>query len=142
MGTLKGMITSFSAIAMGGENLSPQEVAKGISEALLLTFEGVFLSIPAIFLFSLFSTAFRRSRCKRWSAPTSSCGTLPTRLAARPQPAVAGGRRGGGRGEDCTTVVGNLKLRISDFRLQVSSNWAAADAQVRIEPAVSAGVEK
>jgi len=54
IGTLKGMITSFSVIAMGGENLSPQQVAGGISEALLLTFEGVFLSIPAIFLFSLF----------------------------------------------------------------------------------------
>jgi biopolymer transport protein ExbB len=54
LGTLKGMISSFSVIALEGVALKPSAVAKGISEALILTLEGVFLSVPAIFFFSLF----------------------------------------------------------------------------------------
>ena len=54
LGTLKGMIASFSVIARSGAGLDPGEVAGGISEALLLTFEGVFLSVPAIFFYALF----------------------------------------------------------------------------------------
>lgn len=54
LGTLKGMIASFSVIAMSDVQLKASEVAGGISEALLLTFEGVGLSVPAIFFFSLF----------------------------------------------------------------------------------------
>jgi biopolymer transport protein ExbB len=54
IGTLKGMIASFSVIAMSGVTLKPSEVAGGISEALLLTFEGVGLSIPAIYFFAFF----------------------------------------------------------------------------------------
>lgn len=54
LGTLKGMIASFSVIAMSGTALDASEVAEGISEALVLTFEGVMLSVPAIYFFSLF----------------------------------------------------------------------------------------
>ena len=55
LGTLKGMITSFSAIAMSsGVQLDAGLVANGISEALLLTFEGVALSVPAIYFYALF----------------------------------------------------------------------------------------
>jgi biopolymer transport protein ExbB len=54
LGTLKGMMSSFSAIAMHDRQLNASEVAKGISEALLLTFEGVALSVPAIYFFSVF----------------------------------------------------------------------------------------
>jgi biopolymer transport protein ExbB len=54
LGTLKGMIASFSVIAMSDVQLKTSEVAGGISEALLLTFEGVFLSVPAIYFFSVF----------------------------------------------------------------------------------------
>lgn len=54
LGTLKGMISSFSVIAMGETQLKASEVAAGISEALVLTFEGVFLSVPAIYFFALF----------------------------------------------------------------------------------------
>ncbi len=35
-------------------NLEASKVAEGISEALVLTFEGVFLSVPAIFFYALF----------------------------------------------------------------------------------------
>ena len=54
LGTLKGMITSFSAIARGGNALDTTQVATGISEALLLTFEGVILAVFAIYFFSFF----------------------------------------------------------------------------------------
>lgn len=54
LGTLKGMIGSFMAIALSGQNLEASRVAEGISEALVLTFEGVALSIPAIYFYALF----------------------------------------------------------------------------------------
>lgn len=54
IGTLKGMIASFSVIAMSEAQLRTSAVAGGISEALLLTFEGVALSVPAIYFFAVF----------------------------------------------------------------------------------------
>ena len=54
LGTLKGMIASFSVIALSDVQLKASEVAGGISEALLLTFEGVALSVPAIYFFAIF----------------------------------------------------------------------------------------
>jgi biopolymer transport protein ExbB len=54
LGTLKGMIGSFGVIARSDVQMKASEVAGGISEALLLTFEGVALSVPAIYFFSLF----------------------------------------------------------------------------------------
>jgi biopolymer transport protein ExbB len=54
IGTLKGMIASFSVIAVSDVQLKASEVAGGISEALLLTFEGVALSVPAIYFFAVF----------------------------------------------------------------------------------------
>ncbi len=63
LGTLKGMIASFSVIARSDTQLKASEVAGGISEALLLTFEGVALSTPAIYFFALF-----RNRISSFSA--------------------------------------------------------------------------
>jgi biopolymer transport protein ExbB len=56
VGTLSGMIKAFSSIARsgGGQPIKSNEVARCISEALLLTFEGVFLSLIAIPFFSFF----------------------------------------------------------------------------------------
>ncbi|HET6422098.1 MAG TPA: MotA/TolQ/ExbB proton channel family protein [Planctomycetaceae bacterium] len=54
LGTLKGMIASFGTIAMSGAQMKASEVAGGISEALLITFEGVALSVPAIYFFAVF----------------------------------------------------------------------------------------
>jgi biopolymer transport protein ExbB len=48
------MIASFSEIAISGTQINPSRVANGISEALLITFEGVALSVPAIYFFALF----------------------------------------------------------------------------------------
>lgn len=65
LGTLKGMIASFSVIAISDTQLKASEVAGGISEALLLTFEGVGLSVPAVFFFTFF-----RNRVMTISATT------------------------------------------------------------------------
>lgn len=54
LGTLLGMIHAFSAIAMSGQQVDTARVATAISEALLLTFEGVALSVPAIYFYALF----------------------------------------------------------------------------------------
>jgi biopolymer transport protein ExbB len=54
LGTLMGMIKSFGGIARGGDSIDPSLVAGGISQALLITFEGVFLSVPAIYFYALF----------------------------------------------------------------------------------------
>lgn len=54
LGTLKGMIASFGTIAMSGTQMKASEVAGGISEALLITFEGVALSVPAIYFYAVF----------------------------------------------------------------------------------------
>ena len=54
IGTLKGMIASFSVIAVSEAQLRTSAVAGGISEALLLTFEGVALSVPAIYFFAVY----------------------------------------------------------------------------------------
>ena len=52
VGTLKGMIAAFSVIAVSDTQLKASQVAEAISEALLLTFEGVGLAIPSIYFFS------------------------------------------------------------------------------------------
>lgn len=54
LGTLKGMIGAFGVIAMSDTQLKAGEVAGHISEALVLTFEGVALSVPAIYFFAFF----------------------------------------------------------------------------------------
>ena len=66
LGTLKGMIASFGVIARSDvTTLKASKVATGISEALLLTFEGVSLSVPAIYFF-----AFFRNRVQHISSST------------------------------------------------------------------------
>jgi biopolymer transport protein ExbB len=54
VGTLQGMIESFGVIALSDQQLKASEVAGGISRALILTFEGVSLSVPAIYFFAVF----------------------------------------------------------------------------------------
>jgi biopolymer transport protein ExbB len=55
VGTLSGMIGAFGSIARSaGQQIKSSEVAGHISEALLLTFEGVSLSLVAIPFFSFF----------------------------------------------------------------------------------------
>ncbi len=54
LGTLMGMITAFSAIAQSDTQVQASAVAGGLSQALVLTFEGVALAVPAIYFYALF----------------------------------------------------------------------------------------
>ena len=94
LGTLKGMIGAFGAIAMSkGVQLEASTVAGFISEALVLTFEGVALSVPAIYFFALF-----RNRISTFSAAAMLdtdafvrrlYAAMKSKPAAPPQPAAA-----------------------------------------------------
>lgn len=78
LGTLKGMIASFSTIAISGVALDPGKVAEGISEALVLTFEGVALSVPAIWFYSFF-----RNRISKISLEATQIADDQLRAIAR-----------------------------------------------------------
>src|SRR5260221_14149756 len=54
LGALQGMIGAFSVIAMSDKQIKSSQVAGNISQALVLTFEGVALSVPPIYFFALF----------------------------------------------------------------------------------------
>ncbi|MFO1095296.1 MAG: MotA/TolQ/ExbB proton channel family protein [Planctomycetaceae bacterium] len=102
LGTLKGMISSFSVIAMSDTQMKASEVAGGISEALVLTFEGVALSVPAIYFYALFrnriaslsteATLFADEFLRRVNAvmrgkPAPAPGAAPVAAAAPAAPA-------------------------------------------------------
>jgi biopolymer transport protein ExbB len=54
VGTVFGMILSFMKLAIPGKQPKPEELAEGISHALVVTLLGVALSVPAIFCHALF----------------------------------------------------------------------------------------
>jgi biopolymer transport protein ExbB len=60
VGTVWGMIQSFSVLAKAGATVKPGELAGGISHALCVTLFGVAISVPAIFF-----NAFYRNRITR-----------------------------------------------------------------------------
>lgn len=101
LGTLKGMIASFSVIAMSGTELRPNEVAEGISQALLLTFEGVSLSVPAIYFYAFFRSRvmlitaealLKADELVRWVAKVAKTRTAPPPPpGAAPASAMKGG---------------------------------------------------
>jgi biopolymer transport protein ExbB len=66
LGTLQGMISAFSVIARSDTQVKASAVAGAISQALILTFEGVLLSVPSIYFYALF-----RNRVATISANTT-----------------------------------------------------------------------
>ena len=54
LGTLKGMIAAFIVIGQSDQQVKASEVAGALSEALVLTFEGVALAVPSIYFYALF----------------------------------------------------------------------------------------
>jgi biopolymer transport protein ExbB len=101
LGTLKGMITAFSIIARSGQGIDPGQVANAISEALVLTFEGVILSVPAIYFYALFrnrvstisvTTMVRADQFLRHFAHAAR-SKAPAGGAAKPAPAAAAAPR-------------------------------------------------
>jgi biopolymer transport protein ExbB len=53
-GTVSGMIDAFDTIQELGEKVTPKDLARGISAALVTTFQGLLVSIPALFAFQIF----------------------------------------------------------------------------------------
>jgi biopolymer transport protein ExbB len=53
-GTVSGMIDAFDEIKRLGEKVTPKDLAKGISAALVTTFLGLFVAIPALAAYQIF----------------------------------------------------------------------------------------
>jgi biopolymer transport protein ExbB len=60
VGTVYGMIMSFRVIAQEGSTPQASQLAAGISTALFATLEGIAVSIPAIFFYSMFRNRIAR----------------------------------------------------------------------------------
>jgi biopolymer transport protein ExbB len=60
VGTVYGMIKSFSVLAKAGSVVKPSELADGISHALVVTLIGVAISVPAIFFNAFFKNRITR----------------------------------------------------------------------------------
>jgi len=79
-GTVWGMIDSFNAIAVAGQQPKPAELAGGISTALLTTLIGLAIAIPAIAAYNIL-----RNRLARL---VLEAGILSENLMSRFEPAV------------------------------------------------------
>jgi len=60
VGTVYGMIKSFSVLASAGTTVNPQRLADGIAHALVVTLFGVAISVPAIFFNAFFKNRITR----------------------------------------------------------------------------------
>jgi len=60
LGTVQGMIASFSVIANSPTAPKPSELAKGISTALFTTLVGLFIAIPAIAAYNILRNRLQR----------------------------------------------------------------------------------
>ena len=84
LGTLQGMIGAFSVIARSDTQIKASEVAGEISKALLLTFEGVMLSIPAIYFFAVFRNRITVLGANALLAADELIGKLANAVRQRP----------------------------------------------------------
>jgi biopolymer transport protein ExbB len=60
LGTVQGMISAFSEIAVGGATPKPVKLAEGISTALFTTLVGLFIAIPAIAAYNILRNRVQR----------------------------------------------------------------------------------
>ncbi len=83
LGTVQGMIEAFSQLASTEGAAKPWELAGGISKALVTTFEGLVVAIPAMVAYSLFRSqidhlvAEAGKRVEHITAPLSRRSTRP-----------------------------------------------------------------
>ena len=61
MGTVRGMILAFSQLAQSGAQPSPAQLSGSIQLALVTTFEGLLVAVPALFAYSLFRNHLARA---------------------------------------------------------------------------------
>jgi biopolymer transport protein ExbB len=96
VGTVYGMIMAFRVIALEGSSPQASELAAGISTALFATLEGIAISIPAIYFYSMF-----RNRIARLSLEVAM-GAEP--LLEQFAPGVRGGPAGASPSPPAPTV--------------------------------------
>jgi len=60
LGTVQGMVTSFSQIASSTATVKPSELAGGIEQALYTTLFGLYLAIPAIAIYNILRNRVQR----------------------------------------------------------------------------------
>ena len=60
LGTVHGMISAFSEIAVAGAAVKPQDLAQGISKALFTTLVGLMIAIPAIAAYNILRNRVQR----------------------------------------------------------------------------------
>jgi len=60
LGTVDGMVDSFSLIAIAGATPKPAELAEGISKALITTLVGLWIAIPAIGVYGILRNRMQR----------------------------------------------------------------------------------
>ena len=53
-GTVSGMILAFANIVILGPKVTPKDLAMGVQQALITTFEGLFVAIPGLMFFFVF----------------------------------------------------------------------------------------
>ena len=61
MGTVRGMIGAFAQLSSSGAQPSPAELSGNIQLALVTTFEGLLVAVPALFAYSLFRNHLART---------------------------------------------------------------------------------
>lgn len=61
MGTVRGMIGAFAQLASSGAQPSPAQLSGNIQLALVTTFEGLLVAVPALFAYSLFRNHLARA---------------------------------------------------------------------------------
>jgi biopolymer transport protein ExbB len=105
VGTVYGMILSFSVLAKAGAQINPAKLADGISHALVVTLCGVAISIPAIFFSAFFKNRITRLcmdvghiaddlltqmyHNSKKPAPPATTNSAPTQTVATGVPAAA-----------------------------------------------------
>jgi biopolymer transport protein ExbB len=53
-GTVSGMILAFANIVILGPRVTPKDLAAGVQQALITTFEGLFVAIPALMMYFIY----------------------------------------------------------------------------------------
>lgn len=81
LGTVMGMLTSFSAVALDIHKARPMELAQGVSTALVTTAAGLMVAIPAMMFYSFF-----RGRLSKLTAGMELAATSVVTLLAHRKP--------------------------------------------------------
>lgn len=90
VGTVYGMILAFRVIAAEGSTPQASELAAGISTALIATLEGIAISIPAIYFYSMFRNRIARLSLELAIAAEPLLEQFVPGVRGQDQPAPAG----------------------------------------------------